>query len=520
MNLKFGTGGLRAIMGPGPDCLNIETIQEATIGVANYIKKRKKQPKIAVVYDSRNHSEEFAHETARMLAFQGCMVLISKTLMPTPFLSYVIRNQHCDLGVSITASHNSREYNGYKVYGEDGCQITQTAAKEIRQEISAVAGDVLSTGAGFQNYLDWGKIQYISESQVDNFCEEILSYSLDSKVGRSRQEMVGVRSDNMNEILKSSELKTLKVVYSPLNGAGKRCVTKVLNVKGITDIHIVEEQSMPDGNFPTCPYPNPEDEKAMELGIELSQKISADLFLATDPDSDRVGVVAKKGEEYQRLNGNQVGVLLLDYILRTRKENGTLPENPVIIKTIVTTEMAEKIAADFGAEVINTLTGFKYIGEQIGELERGGEIERFVFGLEESCGYLIGPYVRDKDAVGASMLICEMADAYKKQGKTLWDRMEELYETYGYFTSSQRTQKFTENEAAEYMENLRKRLRDSQQIDEDYPLADHYLDYQEGVGCLPKSNVLKIWLQDGSILIVRPSGTEPKIKFYRERIVD
>ena len=497
MNLKFGTGGLRAIMGEGPDCLNIETIREATIGVANYIKKRKKQPKVAIVYDSRIHSEEFAKETARVLAFQGCMVLISETLMPTPFLSYVIRNQNCDLGISITASHNSKEYNGYKVYGNDGCQITQAVAKEISQEICAVGEYVLQMAAEFEDYRNWGKIQYISEIQVDNFCEEILSYGF---CGERKSDLGG----------------TLKVVYSPLNGAGKLCMMKVLQAKGINDIRIVEEQSEPDGNFPTCPYPNPEDDKAMELGIKLCEETGADIFLATDPDSDRVGVVAKKGEQYLRLNGNQVGVLLLDYILSTRKNNGTLPEKPIVIKTIVTTEMIEKIAADFGAEVINTLTGFKYIGEQIGELEQKGELDRFVFGAEESCGYLIGPYVRDKDAIGASMLICEMAEAYKKQGKTLWDRMNELYEIYGHFTSSQRTQKFAENEAVEYMDNLRKLLKTSQQIEESYPLVEHYLDYQEGVGSLPKSNVLKIWLQDGSVLIVRPSGTEPKIKFYRE----
>ncbi len=496
MNLKFGTGGLRAVMGPGPDCLNIEIIREATLGVANYIKKKSKQPKIAIVYDSRINSKEFAMETAKVFAVQGCMVIISETLMPTPFLSYVIRNQHCDLGVSITASHNSKEYNGYKVYGEDGCQITQRAANEIRQEISAVEGCVSEAGAGFEDYRNWGKIHFISEVIVDNFCREILSYGFYGKLN----------SD-------------LKVVYSPLNGAGKLCITKVLEAKGISDIHIVEEQSMPDGNFPTCPYPNPEDDKAMESGIRLSQKIQADIFLATDPDSDRVGVAARKGENYEILSGNQVGILLLDYILSTRKQWGTLPERPVIIKTIVTTEMAEKIAADYGVEVINTLTGFKYIGEQIGELEKRGEKDRFVFGLEESCGYLIGSYVKDKDAVGASMLICEMADACKKHGKTLWDRMDELYEKYGYYESLQTTKKFEEDEAKEYMRTLRERLKITQKIDESYPAVDYYIDYREGVESLPKSNVLKIWLQDGSTLIVRPSGTEPKIKFYREWVL-
>lgn len=493
MNLKFGTGGLRAVMGEGPACLNIETIREATLGVANYVKKRTKQPRIAICYDSRNQSEEFARETARVLALQGCMVWISKMLMPTPFLSYVIRSLSCDLGISITASHNSKEYNGYKVYGEDGCQITGKVAGEIRQEITLAEPMDSEKCASFEECMNWGKIQFIAEAQVDNFILEILKCGFCGTL----------ESD-------------LKVVYSPLNGAGKLCVTKVLNAKGIKDIHIVKEQSEPDGNFPTCPYPNPEDDSAMELGKKLCEEMEADLFLATDPDSDRVGVVAKKGAEYERLNGNQIGVLLLDYMLNTRKENGTLPQRPVIIKTIVTTEMVEKIAKDFGAEVINTLTGFKYIGEQIGELEQTGEADRFVFGVEESCGYLIGLYVRDKDAVGAIMLICEMADRYKKQGKTLWDRMEELYQIYGCFESTQTTQKFGEEEAKEYMQALREGLQTTKTIPDSEMKVERYLDYQEGVGNLPKSNVLKIWMQDGSTLIVRPSGTEPKIKFYKE----
>lgn len=495
MNLKFGTGGLRAIMGEGPDYLNMETIREATMGVANYIKKKTKQPKVAICYDSRINSYEFAKETARVLAAKGCEVFISRTLMPTPFLSYVIRYLHCDLGVCITASHNGKEYNGYKVYGEDGCQITGKVAGEIQQDILAAESFEKEREASFEEYMNFGKIQFIYEERIEAFCNEILSYGL------------------------SANQSSLKVVYSPLNGAGKLCIIKVLEAKGITDIYPVKEQSEPDGNFPTCPYPNPEDDKAMELGIKLSEEIKADIFLATDPDSDRVGVAALKGEKYERLNGNQVGVLLLDYMLSSRKENGTLPENPIVIKTIVTTEMAEKIAKEYDAEVINTLTGFKYIGEQIGELEQKGELHRFVLGLEESCGYLIGPYARDKDAVGAAMMICEMADCYKKQGKTLWDRMEELYQKYGRFESSQSTKKFEESEAKEYMETLRKRLRITKRIKESYPAVDHYIDYLEGVGNLPKSNVLKIWMQDGSTLIVRPSGTEPKIKFYREEIV-
>lgn len=512
MNLKFGTGGLRAIMGGGPDSLNTETIREATMGVANYIKKKTKEPKVAICYDSRINSYDFAKETARVLAAKGCQVFISKTLMPTPFLSYIIRKLYCDLGICITASHNGKEYNGYKVYGKDGCQITGKAAKEIQWEILVAESFHEEREASFEAYMSFGKIQFICENKVDDFCKEILACGL-------RTNVVSVSEKSQGEECAQGcllEYSSLKVVYSPLNGAGKLCVTKVLNAKGINNIYLVEEQSEPDGNFPTCPYPNPEDDKAMELGIALCEKVKADIFLATDPDSDRVGVVALKKEKYERLNGNQVGVLLLDYMLSCRKERGNLPEKPVIIKTIVTTEMVEKIAKEYGAEVVNTLTGFKYIGEQIGELEDKGELDRFVFGLEESCGYLIGAYARDKDAVGASMMICEMADYYKKQGKTLWDRMEELYEKYGRFESVQTTQKFGEKEAKEYMETLRGRLQTTRRIKESYPAVEHYIDYMEGIENLPKSDVLKIWMRDGSTLIVRPSGTEPKIKFYRE----
>ena len=493
MNLKFGTGGLRAIMGEGPDCLNIETIREATLGAAAYIKKRGKQPKIVICYDSRNGSEKFARETARVFALQGCEVFIGKTLMPTPFLSYAIRKLQCDMGVCITASHNAKEYNGYKVYGKDGCQITKIATKEIQAEIAKVKDAEDYKGASFEEYIKWGKIQFISELMVERFCEEILSLGLADK-----------------------QDSDLNIVYSPLNGAGKICVLDVLKQKGFNNIHIVEEQREPDGNFPTCPYPNPEDDEAMRLGIELCEKIEADIFLATDPDSDRVGVVAKNGRRYEKLNGNQVGVLLLDYILRTRKEKGTLPANPIIIKTIVTTEMVKAVAKEYQAEVIETLTGFKYIGEQIGELERIGELDRFVFGVEESCGYLIGSYVRDKDAIGAIMLLCEMADTYKKQGKSLWDRLQELYQKHGNYKSISKTQNLDKIKADEYMQKLRGDMHKNEVVLEEYGRIIHYTDYMEGVGNLPKTNVLKIYFENGANLIIRPSGTEPKIKFYLE----
>ncbi|MBR5578533.1 MAG: phospho-sugar mutase [Lachnospiraceae bacterium] len=495
MNLKFGTGGLRAVMGEGPDSLNIETIKEATLGVASYIKKEISQPNICICYDSRNQSWEFAKEAAEIFALKGCEVFIGRTLMPTPFLSYVVRELKCDMGVCITASHNAKEYNGYKVYGKDGCQITKNAAKDIQEEIRKVKKTDFYEEVSFEEYHKCGKIKYIPEVMIEKFCGEILRLGFHENDG----------SD-------------LKIVYSPLNGAGKTCVMNVLREKGFQNIHQVEEQSEPDGNFPTCPYPNPEDDKAMELGVQLSKKIDADIFLATDPDSDRVGVVAKKGRGYQKLNGNQVGILLLDYLLKTRKEKGNLPENPVIIKTIVTTEMVKKIAKEYGAEVIETLTGFKYIGEQIGELEQKGEIERFVFGVEESCGYLIGTYVRDKDAIGAIMLLCEMADLCKKQGKTLWDQLQELYQKYGYYESVSKTQNIDRVKADKYMEEIRENICKNRQIGNEYGPISYYTDYRKADSNLPKSDVLKIYFEDKSTLIIRPSGTEPKIKFYYESI--
>ncbi len=493
MNLKFGTGGLRAVMEEGPDYLNITTIREATLGVADYIKKRYKQPRIAICYDSRNKSEEFAQETARVFALKGCMVFIGKTLMPTPFLSYYVRKMNCNLGVCITASHNSKEYNGYKVYGEDGCQITKNAAKEIQAQITNANILEVQKCVSFEDYSNWGKIQFIPESVGDDFCKDILSYGFCDSMG----------SD-------------LKIVYSPLNGAGKSFVTNVLRQKGFSNVTIVEEQCEPDGNFPTCPYPNPENDDAMKLGMQLCEKIGADIFLATDPDSDRVGVVVKRGNVYKRLNGNQVGVLLLDYILKTKKANGSLPEHPIVIKTIVTTEMVKVIAEDYHVEVVETLTGFKYIGEQIGELAKKGEQDRFVFGVEESCGYLIGTYVRDKDAIGAIMLICEMADVYKKQGKSLWDRMEELYQQYGYYESVSITQNYDKNNFDSYMQKVRKKLHKNELLREFQGGVSRYTDYMEDNEKLPKSDVLKTIFKNGSRLIVRPSGTEPVIKFYLE----
>ena len=495
MNLKFGTGGLRATMAPGPDHLNIETIKEATLGVAAYAKTLKDHPGVAIAYDSRKNSELFARETARVLALKGCQVFLYPKLMPTPALSFAVRDLKCDLGIAITASHNPKDYNGYKVYGSDGGQITSEAAKRIQQEINRADIEEANEWRGFEDLLKERKITYIDSSTQEAFLESI----------RALRTRKALTSD-------------LKVVYTPLHGAGIDCVTEILTSIGLNNLHVVEAQQYPDGEFSTCPYPNPEEPEALTLGLADCEKYGADILIATDPDSDRVGVAALKDGKYERLTGNQVGVLMLDYLLKWHKSNGTLPKNPVVVKTIVTTSLGEKVAKSYGAEVINTLTGFKYIGEQIGYLEQAGEVERYVFGFEESCGYLIGPYVRDKDAVGAAMLVCEMADAYKEEGKTLWDVMEEIYQKYGYHTTDLKTYAFEPAEAKKYMEQLRSNLEEGKQISLSNANVLKYVDYLEGIGQLPKSNVLKLWMSDGEEIVVRPSGTEPKVKIYKETV--
>ncbi|MCI8597375.1 MAG: phospho-sugar mutase [Lachnospiraceae bacterium] len=493
MNLKFGTGGLRATMGPGPDHMNLETIQEATLGVAAYAKELKKTPKVAIAYDSRNQSEEFAREAARVLALKGCHVFIYPKMMPTPALSFAVRHLKCDIGICITASHNPKEYNGYKVYGADGCQVTSEAAAAIQTYIEKADSKEAGDDLPFDYFQEEEQIVFIDDKTIKAFLVSAIKK-------RTKRELTS----------------GLKVVYTPLHGTGLSCVTSILKYIGVEDLKVVPEQAKPNGNFPTCSSPNPEEPKALELGLKWCKKIDADILIATDPDSDRIGVAAKKGRSYKRLNGNQVGILLLDYILKSRKEAGALPENPVVIKTIVTTSMADKIAEHYGAKVIDTLTGFKYIGEQIGLLEKKKELDRFVFGFEESCGYLIGSYVRDKDAIGAAMMICEMADAYKTEGKTLWDALDELYADYGKYETSLKSYEFQGEEAAKRMSLIRRGLAEKADIKMLGSKVSRYKDYLEGIDGLPKSNVIKMWMEDGSEVVIRPSGTEPKIKVYTE----
>ena len=492
-SLSFGTGGLRGIIGAGTNRMNVYTVAGASQGLANYINRQTLAGKIAISYDSRIKSELFARVAASVFAASGLTAYIYPQLMPTPCLSFAVRRLGCDAGVMITASHNPARYNGYKVYGSDGCQITTRAADAILAEIEAldIFSDVRRTpfAEGVKN----GRIRWIDEEVYTAFTEAV---KVQSVLGTARVD------------------KNVSIVYTPLNGTGLRPVLRVLREAGYANIAIVKEQEMPDGNFPTCPYPNPEIREAMALGMEYAARQNADLLLATDPDCDRVGVAVRDGRgEYVLLSGNETGVLLLDYICARRQENGTMPVSPVFVKTIVTTDMAEQVAAHYGVETVNVLTGFKFIGEQIGLLEKAGQAERYIFGFEESYGYLSGTHVRDKDAVNASLLICEMYAFYAARGTSLLEKLEELYKTYGYRLNTLHSYTFEGSAGLARMRTIMASLRGG--VERFGPRAvRECLDYSAGLEGLPKSDVLKYILEDGCSLVVRPSGTEPKLKAY------
>ena len=498
--LEFGTGGLRGVIGAGTNRLNIYTIRRATQGLANYLLKHSDNLSAAIAYDSRIKSDRFAKEAASVLAANGITAHIYPELMPTPSLSFAVRELKCAAGICVTASHNPAKYNGYKVYGSDGCQITLEMADKILNAINEVdAFDDVKT-MDFDEALKAGKIQYITDEVVDKFLTCVQEQSINP----------GAKGD-------------LKVVYTPLNGTGLRCVTSILDRIGIKDVTVVPEQKMPDGHFPTCPFPNPEIREALQKGLELCEKVHPDLLLATDPDCDRVGIAVNQNGEYQLLTGNEVGVLLLDYIAKCRIQNGTMPKNPVAVKTIVTTDMANRVAEKYGIELREVLTGFKFIGEQIGMLEKEGQRDRYIFGFEESYGYLSGGYVRDKDAVVASMLICEMALYYKNLGKTLVDALNALYDEFGYYKNQLTDFAFEGAEGMNNMNRIMQSLRDNapEKIGP-YTVCGH-TDYLVSVRVdgseskpvsLPKSNVLEYRLDNGGKMIIRPSGTEPKIKIY------
>lgn len=485
--LQFGTGGLRGEIGVGTNCLNIYTIGKATQGVAAYVNSI--GGKIAVIsYDSRINSDVFARRAACVFAENGISVYIVKELMPTPFLSFATRFYKADIGIMITASHNPSKYNGYKVYGSDGCQITDAVASAITRFIADVNCFAVKTG-DFSAYVRLGKIRYVDDQAEESYLQAVEKQSVCKAEGVS-------------------------VTYTPLNGTGYRIVPKMLARMGV-HANLVKEQAMPDGNFPTCPYPNPEKPAAMELGIRYASHAGSDILLATDPDADRVGVAVKTPRGYQLLSGNEVGVLLMDYLLSERKKKGTLPCGAVVVKTIVTTKLAEKIAQKYGVTLINVLTGFKYIGEQITKLEKEEHADRFILGFEESYGYLSGSYVRDKDAVVAVMLIVEMVSHYKRQGKTLADRMEEIYHEYGTYSHKLLTFEFSGADGAKKMESLLKRIRESIPKEFAGMKVMDCIDYlTQRRYDLPKSNVLQFDLERGAQVIVRPSGTEPQIKIY------
>lgn len=495
-NLAFGTGGLRGIIGAGTNRMNVYTVAKASQGLADYVIKNfvEKDRKIAVSYDSRNKSYLFAQVASGVFAANGIKVEIYTELMPTPCLSYAVRKLNCAAGIMVTASHNPCEYNGYKVYGSDGCQITIEAATQILTEINKldIFNDVktMDFGTGLRT----GKISNIGNDVYTAFVEEIKRHTM--------------LSDDV--VLD----KNVSIIYSPLNGTGLKPVLRTLKESGYTNITVVKEQEQPDGNFPTCPYPNPEMKEAMALGMEYAKRYKADLLLATDPDCDRVGIAVKnENSEYRLLSGNEIGMLLLDYICSRRQKMNKMPEDPVLIKTIVSIDMAEHIAANYGVRTINVLTGFKFIGEQIGLLEAKGKINSFIFGFEESYGYLSSSHVRDKDAVDSAFMICEMFAYYKAQGVSLLQKLNELYLQYGFCLNTLHSFEFEGAEGFEKMQKIMENFRYGiKAIGGKRVLS--CLDYSRGLAGLPKSNVLKFLLEDNCSVVIRPSGTEPKLKIY------
>ena len=493
--LKFGTAGLRGVLGAGSNRMNIYVVRQATQGLANWVKTQGGKQLVAISYDSRINSDVFAKTAASVLAANGIKVRIYDALMPVPALSFATRYYEANAGIMVTASHNPAKYNGYKAYGPDGCQMTDEAADIVYTEIQKT--DIL-TGAkvmDFEEGIKAGLIEYVGDD-----CKEALYQAIEARSVRP-----GICAAS-----------GLKLVYSPLNGSGLVPVTRVLKDIGITDVTIVPEQQYPDGHFPTCPYPNPEIFEALRLGLELAKKTEADLMLATDPDADRVGIAMKCPDgSYELVSGNEMGVLLLDYICAGRIEKGTMPKNPVAVKSIVSTPLADAVVKNYGVELRSVLTGFKWIGDQIAQLEAAGEVDRFIFGFEESYGYLAGPYVRDKDAIIGSMLICEMAAYYRSIGSSIKQRLEEIYEKYGRYLNKVDSFEFPGLSGMDKMAGIMDGLRQNPPA----KLGDYAVvkvtDYKkpEETG-LPVANVLVYKLEGGAEVIVRPSGTEPKIKTY------
>ena len=504
LNLEFGTAGLRGVLGAGTNRMNIYTVGKATQGLANFLTSEKENPVVTISYDSRIRSDEFAKVAAQILAANGVKVYLYDALAPVPMLSFATRAHKSDAGIMITASHNPAKYNGYKVYGPDGCQMTSESADEVLAEINKLDIFADIKKADFEQAKAEGKIEYVSD--------EVKQAYYDWCLGQMMRKDIFVK-------------EPMKMVYTPLNGSGLVPVTTVLAKAGLKDITIVEEQRLPDGNFPTCPYPNPEIREAMQLGLDRVKELDGDVLIATDPDADRVGIAVKENDEYVLLTGNQVGILLTDYIAKTRKELGTLPEKPIMVKSIVSSSLADAVAASHGVETINVLTGFKYIGTEIKKLEEKGEEERFILGFEESYGYLVGSAVRDKDAVVATLLISEMAAYYRSIGSSINKALQDIYAKFGYYLNKVDSYEFEGLSGMDKMKDIMQGLRDKPLAKlgslpvvarEDYKTLVHKdeLTGEEWHIDLPNANILIYYLEGGHQVIVRPSGTEPKIKVY------
>ena len=487
-DLEFGTAGLRGVLGAGTNCLNVYTVSKTTQGLADYLGANK-ATKVFISYDSRINSKLFAETAARVLAQNGITAYITKELQPTPFVSFGTREMRCDAGIMITASHNPSKFNGYKVYGADGCQITDEAAALITAAIEKVDPfDVRPSG--FDEAFAAGLIQYVPDEVYAEFLNRVKKQHL-------------------------RDCGDIKITYSPLKGTGWKFVPEILKEIGVKNLNIVREQYEPDGNFPTCPYPNPEKKEALSLGLKYAAEADSDLFIATDPDADRVGVAVKHGGGYVILTGNEMGLCLLSYLLEERSARGTLPAHPVVVKTIVTTNLAEKIAAKYGAETRNVLTGFKYIGDQMNRLAADGRIDDFIMGYEESCGYLVGDHARDKDAVVACMVLAECADSLKARGMTLVDKLNAIYDEFGRYSHRTISKEFAGASGSARMKELLDAFRaaDVKEVGGKKVLEKVDLLGKDVLG-LPSANVIILNLEDNAQLIVRPSGTEPLIKFY------
>ena len=503
--LKFGTAGLRGIIGAGTNRMNIYVVRQATQGLANYVLKKYGKGSVAISHDSRIKADLFMNEAARVLAANGIKVYITSELQPTPVLSYLVRYFKCQAGIMVTASHNPAAYNGYKAYGEDGCQMTDVAANTVYDEISKLDMFKDVKIADFDEAVSNGMIEYVDESVYDTYLEKVMEQQVNPGI---------------------CEGADLKVVYTPLNGTGNKLVRKVLGKIGVKDVVVVPEQELPDGNFTTCPYPNPEIKEALAKGLELCEKEQPDLLLATDPDADRVGIAVKDYDgSYRLISGNEDGVMLTNYILSCKKASGKLPEKPVVVKTIVTTKLINKLCEKYDCELKNVLTGFKYIGKVILNLEKKHEEDRYLFGFEESYGYLSGTYVRDKDAVVASMLVCEMAAYYKKQGKSLAEVIDGLYEEFGYYLNQTYSFEFDGAAGMQKMADIMTAVRDNIPKSiagyDVVKVSDYLLKKETEIATgsatdieLPKSNVIALHLSGDNAVIIRPSGTEPKIKLY------